>query len=134
MFGTLAAVAVALILLSLFPQSRWSFLLALSGYVAFCTYMMGSTTRWYFWMVAGFTVPILTLSTLSAGVSGTAAFTLVSLRAQETLLGIVVYSLVAVLVWPRSSRQNFRKGPAGSRGSGAPVFQRVHLGAARARR
>ena len=61
-FGTLAAVAVALILLSLFPQSRWSFLLALSGYVAFCTYMMGTTTRWYFWMVAGFTVPILTLS------------------------------------------------------------------------
>jgi hypothetical protein len=108
-FGTLAAVAVALILLSLFPQSRWSFLLALSGYVAFCTYMMGSTTRWYFWMVAGFTVPILTLSTLSAGVSGTAAFTLVSLRAQETLLGIVVYSLVAVLVWPRSSRQTFEK-------------------------
>jgi hypothetical protein len=108
-FGTLAAVAVALILLSLFPQSRWSFLLALSGYVAFCTYMMGSTTRWYFWMVAGFTVPILTLSTLSAGVSGTAAFTLASLRAQETLLGIVVYSLVAVLVWPRSSRQTFEK-------------------------
>jgi hypothetical protein len=22
---------------------------------------MGSTTRWYFWMVAGFTVPILTV-------------------------------------------------------------------------
>jgi len=106
-FGTLAAVAVALILLSLFPQSRWSFLLALSVYVAFCTYMMGSTTRWYFWMVAGFTVPILTLSTLSAGVSGTAAFTLAILRAQETLLGIVVYSLVAVLVWPRSSRQAY---------------------------
>ncbi len=108
-FATFFAVPVALILLSLFPQSRWSFLLALSGYVAFCTYMMGSTTRYYFWYVAGFVVPILTLSTLSAGVSGTALFTLAMVRTQETLLGIVVYGLVAVLVWPRSSRQAFEK-------------------------
>jgi len=108
-FGTFCAVAVALILLSLFPQSRWSFLLALSGYVAFCTYMMGSTTRWYFWFVAGFVVPILTLDTLAAGLSGTTLFTLAILRAQETLLGILVYGLVAVLIWPESSRQVFEK-------------------------
>jgi hypothetical protein len=107
--GTFCAIPVALILLSLFPQSRWSFLLALSGYVAFCTYMIGSTTRWYFWFVAGFVVPILTLDTLAAGVSGTTSFTLAIVRAQETLLGIVVYGLVEVLVWPRSSRRALEK-------------------------
>jgi len=108
-FGTFCAIPVALFLLSLFPQSRWSFLLALSGYVAFCTYMMGSTTRWYFWMVAGFVVPILTLDTLTAGLSGTTSFTLAIVRTQETLLGIVVYGLVEVLIWPRSSRRAFEK-------------------------
>lgn len=105
-FGTLFAVAIALILLSLFPQSRWPFLLAMTGYVAFCSFMMGSTTRWYFWFVAGFTVPILTLS---VDISGTASFALAMMRAQETLLGIIVYTLVSVLVWPESSHKALEK-------------------------
>ena len=48
-----------LALLGLFPQDRWTFLIAMSLFVAFCTYMMGSTTRWYFWFIAGITVPIV---------------------------------------------------------------------------
>lgn len=46
--GTLLAVPLALGLLSLFPQDRWAFLCSLSLWTAFCTYMMGTTSRWYF--------------------------------------------------------------------------------------
>jgi uncharacterized membrane protein YccC len=105
-FGTLAAVVVALTLLTLFPQERWPFLFAMSAYMAFCTYMMGRTSRWYFWHVAGFTIPILTLT---QDVSGLNSFDLTIMRTQETMLGIVVYSLVSVLLWPQSSRKTFEQ-------------------------
>jgi hypothetical protein len=41
MLGTLMAVAAALTMIALFPQDRWLFVLILSAWVGFCTYMMG---------------------------------------------------------------------------------------------
>ena len=101
MLGTLVAVVVSLTLLALFPQERWWFMVALSVFVGLCTYLMGGQRRQYFWQVAGFVTVIICLS---AGTTSASAFDTALLRAEETGLGILVYSLVTVLLWPSSTR------------------------------
>lgn len=60
--GTLLAGLAAVTLIALFPQDRWLFLIGMSIFTGFCTYMMPGTSRWYFWYVAGFSVPLLALA------------------------------------------------------------------------
>ena len=48
MAGTLVAAIAALTLLALFIQDRWLFLLALSVWIGFCTYMLGGAKYQYF--------------------------------------------------------------------------------------
>jgi uncharacterized membrane protein YccC len=103
-FGTLFGAAAGLALLAMFPQDRWSFMTAMSIFIAFCTYMMGGTTRWYFWFMAAITVPIVTVTAEPDAIYN---FNRAILRSQQTTLGIVVYSLVSVLIWPVSSRGAF---------------------------
>lgn len=104
MFGTLVGIIVALILISLFPQERWYFMIALSAYTGLCTYLMTGTKHQYFWNVCGF---VCVLICMSAGPDPVNAFETAILRAEETGLGILVYSLVALLLWPVTSRENF---------------------------
>ena len=103
-FGTLFGATMGLVLLALFPQDRWAFMLAMSLFVAFCTYMMGGTTRWYFWFMAGITVPIVAVT---AEPNAVYDFDRAVLRSQQTTLGIVVYTLVSILIWPVNSRRGF---------------------------
>jgi uncharacterized membrane protein YccC len=104
MLGTLVAAGVALTIIALSAQDRWLFMLYLSAWVGFCTYMMGGPKRQYFWNVCGFVCAIICLD---AGPDSVNAFQTAVLRAQETGLGILVYSLVAVLIWPSNSRADF---------------------------
>jgi uncharacterized membrane protein YccC len=104
MLGTLIAAIVGLTLIGLFSQDRWLFMFFLSVYVGFCTYMMGGTKRQYFWNVCGFVCVIICLD---AGANSTNAFNTAVLRAQETGLGILVYGLVSILLWPNNSRKDF---------------------------
>lgn len=101
MLGTLFAAVFSLTLLSLFPQERWWFLGSLSLFVAICTYMMGGNRHQYFWNVAGFVSVIICMGSVPATDNG---FELAVLRTLETGLGILVYTLVTVLVWPTSTR------------------------------
>jgi uncharacterized membrane protein YccC len=104
--GTLLAGVVALMLVALFPQDRWLFLLSMSAFIALCTYRMNNSPRFFFiWFAAGFTVPILAMV---GGTVGANSFEIIILRAQQTTLGVVVYSLVAVLLWPRRGRGAIR--------------------------
>jgi len=50
-FGTLVAAVAALTILALSPQDRWLFMVLLSAYVSFVTYMMGGSRYPYFWQV-----------------------------------------------------------------------------------
>jgi len=104
MLGTLVTTVVALIFIALFPQDRWLFMLFLSAYVGLCTYMMGGAKHKYFWHVCGFVCVVICMS---AGANSTKAFEIAILRAQETGLGILVYSLVSIFLWPISSRADF---------------------------
>src|SRR5262249_55221216 len=62
------------------------------------------TSRWYFWYVAGFSVPLLALA---GGANAANDFQTVVLRTEETALGILSYSLVWLLIWPTSTREVF---------------------------
>jgi len=104
MFGTLVAVVVALLLIGLFPQERWLFMAALSLYVGLCTYLATGPKRQYFWLISGFVCVIICMS---AGPDPVNAFDIVVLRAEETGLGILAYSLVTALLWPVSNRKDF---------------------------
>ena len=104
MLGTLIAVVVALTLIGLFAQDRWLFMIFLSAYVGFCTYMMGGARVQYFWFVCGFVCVIICLD---AGPDPVNAFNTAILRAQETGLGILAYSLVSVFLWPHHSGKDF---------------------------
>jgi uncharacterized membrane protein YccC len=119
--GTVFGAAVGLVLLSLFPQDRWLLLIAMSLFVAFCTYMMGGTTRWYFWFMAGLTVPIVALSGEPDGFNN---FETALLRSQMTTLGIVVYSLVSVLVWPTHTGAAFKGAVRKAIGAERELFAR----------
>ena len=105
MFGTLVAVVVSLTLIAFFAQERWAFILFLSTYAGFCAYMMSGSKRAYFWQVCGFVVVIICMD---AGPDPVNAFGTAILRAQQTGLGILVYSLVAIFFWPSSSRAGFK--------------------------
>jgi uncharacterized membrane protein YccC len=105
-FGTFGAVFISLTLLALFPQDRWIYALCVSVWVSFCTWMMFGNARWYFWFCAGLGVPVLSM--LSGGES-LGAFQVVVLRAQETILGTLVFTFVSSFVFPTNSRAVFEK-------------------------
>ena len=46
--GTLLGSLAAVTLIALFPQDRWLFLIGMSIFTGFCTYMMPGNYRWYF--------------------------------------------------------------------------------------
>ena len=100
MLGTLVGIVVALTFLAWFPQERWWFMAVLSLYIGFCAYMMTGRKRQYFWYASGF---ICVTIAVNASNSLT-AFQIAVERTQETGTGVLVYSLVSALLWPRSSR------------------------------
>jgi hypothetical protein len=99
MFGTLVAVVASLTFIGLFAQDRWLFMFFLAAWVGTCTYMMGGRKHPYFWHVCGFVSIIICME---AGPDSARAFNIAILRTQETGLGILVYSLVALFLWPSS--------------------------------
>ncbi|WP_163338489.1 FUSC family protein [Desulfopila sp. IMCC35008] len=106
--GTAVGASLALLVVSVFPQDRWLFLISLSAIIAVCSYhMTGGSLRKSAWFNAGFNLPIIAILGESGGLVGPATFDLAILRVQQTTLGAIVYSLVAVLVWPRRGGEDF---------------------------
>ncbi len=103
MLGTLVAAVVALGFLALFPQQRWLMMIALSVHLAVCTYMIAGTSRVYFWFVCAFVCVVIIVG---SGDTSESAFMIAIERAQETGLGILVYSLISAFLWPQSSRSD----------------------------
>jgi uncharacterized membrane protein YccC len=101
MTGTLVAGVAALVFIGLFPQQRWAMMLALTPYIGFCTYMLTGKKRPYFWFVCGF---VCLMIMVHGGVESANAFQFAVARVEETALGILVYSLFSVFLWPRTSR------------------------------
>ena len=79
MLGTLLGGLMAFVILALFPQDRWGFILALSLVFAFCTYMRMGDSHQYFWHIGGVALAIIALS---AGFDPVNAFDIAVSRAQ----------------------------------------------------
>lgn len=101
MFGTLVAFVASLTFMGLFPQQRWLMLLALTPYLGFCAYMFAGNRHQYFWYVCAFVC--LTIM-VHSGNDSLSMFQFAVARLEETALGILVYSVVSMLLWPRNSR------------------------------
>jgi uncharacterized membrane protein YccC len=102
--GTLLGVAVSLTMIAWFPQDRWLLIIAMVALVGVCTYMMAGPRHQYFWHVLAFVTVIIVMGSQA---DPEVAFNTAVLRAQETGLGILVYGLVSVLLWPNDSRSDF---------------------------
>ena len=100
MLGTLVAGAAALIIIALFAQDRWWFAGILSVYLGFCMYMVTGKQRTYFWWCCAFVCLIICTHAAS---DLTNAFDVAVLRVQQTGMGILVYTLVSVFLWPRAA-------------------------------
>ena len=106
MSGTLVAGVVALTLIALFSQERWWFMIVLSVYVGFCTYMMMGKKNPYFYQVCAFVCVIICFDGAGDPVN---SFQTAVTRIQETGMGIMVYSLVIVFLWPLNTRDELNK-------------------------
>ena len=106
LLGTLAAPVSAFTILSIFPQSRWMFLILMSAYLFFCVYMSTGIFIPYFFKVAGFVSLIICLK---GGVNTEYTFQVAVLRILETGMGVVVATLVNILIWPEMSSKKLTK-------------------------
>jgi len=104
MVGTLIGASMGLLLIALFAQERWTFVLALSAYIGVTTYLATGRRAPYLWFVAGFVS--LIVATSSVGQNSDGVFYAAMGRTVETGLGILVYTLVSVLLWPQSSKRS----------------------------
>jgi len=106
--GVMIAVVVALSIFALAPQERWLFAALTSIWMMFSAYMMVKTERYfYLWNVACFaTLAILATHQTTSG----STFEYALARGLETTLGIIVYTVVTVLIWPDSNMPTLKKG------------------------
>lgn len=111
MLGTIPGGIAAIIILALAAQSRWLFMLLASAWVFFTAYMsLRSRNNTYLWTVAGFVSLVLVSSGASTSED---LFEHVVFRVLETAMGITVYTLVSVFLWPVTNAGEIRKASRG---------------------
>ncbi|WP_194439631.1 FUSC family protein [Vibrio fluminensis] len=99
--GTLFGVLVAFVMIGLYAQQPIELLACYSLFAALCVYHQTNPRNGYAWSIA---MMVATLVMVMGGFSGTQTFNVAVLRIQETILGVVCFSLVFSLLWPASSR------------------------------
>ena len=104
--GTTAGLAVGLLGLALFAQDRWLTLLYLGSYLTVVGYFMQSSRYPYAWFVAGF-LPSLIWATTYGKVGN--AFHYATFRYLETSSGVIIYTLVSAIFWPRYAGDQLAK-------------------------
>ena len=108
--GTIPGCLAALVIQALAPQERWIFMLLTCGWMFFTSYMMVSRQKdSYFWVMAGYVCLVILLSDLdsSANMFESAVF-----RTVETVMGVVVYTLISLFLWPLTNLGAIRKSGA----------------------
>jgi uncharacterized membrane protein YccC len=106
MSGTLVAGVAALVFISLFSQERWWFMIALSLYLGYFAYMMMGKKNPYFYQVCAFVCVIICFDGAGDPIN---SFQIAVTRIQETGMGIMVYSLIIVFLWPINTRDQLKE-------------------------
>ena len=108
--GTIPGCLAALVIHALAPQERWTFMLLTCGWMFFTTYLMVSRKKdSYLWTMAGYVCLMILLSDLDS--SGN-MFESAVFRTVETVMGVVVYTLIAVFLWPLTNLGAIKKSSA----------------------
>ncbi|MGI9470980.1 MAG: FUSC family protein, partial [Rubripirellula sp.] len=104
--GTTVGVAIGYCLLALFAQDRWGALIAFSVYLLVVSYGMQASRFGYAWFVAAF-VPLVIWGDNYPSYQN--AFYFGTFRWLETTAGIVIYTIVDMVIWPRHAGDQFRQ-------------------------
>ena len=96
--------ALSLVFMALFNEQRWAFSAAVACWIFLCSYMMQDNRRYYFWFVGGW---LTILMPIYSSENSAMAFEIVMLRLQETILGVVVYTFVANVLFIDRQRRDF---------------------------
>lgn len=98
--GTTFGVLVGFVILACFNHDRWATMIAFSCYLAFVAYFMQGSRNDYAWFVAAF-VPLIVWADNFPNFYN--AFQFGSYRWLETTSGIVLYTIVDLVLWPRQA-------------------------------
>jgi uncharacterized membrane protein YccC len=104
--GTTTGLVVGLFAIAVFSQDCWPMLAFLSCYLLIVAYFMQGSRHIYAWFVAGFLVPLIWSTTYGKVDS---AFHYATFRYLETSAGILIYTTISVLLWPRHAGDKFFK-------------------------
>ncbi|AJR06395.1 hypothetical protein C9J03_17335 [Photobacterium gaetbulicola] len=100
--GTLLGVLAAFLLVGLFAQQPLPFLACYSLFAALCVYLQGNPRNGYMWTIC---LMVCSLVVVMGKLLPEQTFSVAVLRLQETVLGIVCFTLVFSLLWPTSSHR-----------------------------
>ncbi|MGR5063770.1 FUSC family protein [Photobacterium sp. DNB22_13_2] len=101
LLGTLLGVLAAFTLVGLFAQQPLAFLVSYSLFAAVCIYLQGHPRNGYIWTIC---LMVCSLVVVMGKLLPELTFSMAVLRVQETVLGILCFTLVFSLLWPSSSR------------------------------
>ncbi|MEZ9564470.1 FUSC family protein [Vibrio artabrorum] len=104
LMGTLLGTGYAFFLIAMFSQDRFLFLMFFTLFLALCIFMSSDDKYGYVFSI-GFAV--CSIIAFMGGFDNQITFYFAVLRIQETLLGVITFSVVYRLIWPVSTEQNF---------------------------
>ncbi|KAF1071522.1 MAG: p-hydroxybenzoic acid efflux pump subunit AaeB [Pseudomonas citronellolis] len=108
LLGTLAGTVMAVVMMALFAQTPWLFLLAIALWLGLCTAASTLLRNHvsYAFVLAGYTVAIIALPSIGQPLQ---VFDQAVARGTEICLGIVVASVVSATLWPQRVEQNLAR-------------------------
>lgn len=104
LMGTLLGTGYAFFLIAMFSQDRFLFLTFFTLFLGLCIFMSSDDKYGYIFSI-GFAV--CSIIACMGGFDNQMTFYFAVLRIQETLLGVITFSLVYRLLWPVNTEQQF---------------------------
>lgn len=98
LLGTVVGGCLGMLCVSLFPQDRWAFIACLSLVMGVSAYRITVSRYIYFWFITSY-VALLIAANVATGSQH--VFYTAAVRVEETALGIIIYALVSVFIWPQ---------------------------------
>ncbi|WP_210472786.1 FUSC family protein [Vibrio crassostreae] len=102
--GTLLGTGYAFFLIAMFSQDSFLFLTFFALFLAICIFMSSNEKYGYLFSIAFVVCAVISCM---GGLDNQNTFHFAVLRLQETVLGIITFSIVFRLVWPVDTEQNF---------------------------
>lgn len=104
LMGTLLGTGYAFFLIAMFSPDRFLFLTFFTLFLGICIFMSSDEKYGYVFSI-GFAV--CSIIACMGGFDSQVTFYFAVLRIQETLLGVITFSIVYRLIWPVNTEQNF---------------------------